>query len=1090
MIRSSTNKVMAKSAISTKGIQIFDYRRNTLIDLLEYRACQTPNKIAYKYLKDGKNEEVTLTYAELSIKAKAIAAKLQQLNLAGERALLCYPPGLDFIEAFFGCLYAQVIAVPLYPPKINRSLERLLAIANNAEPKVILATKAGISIFFAKKNEVPELDHLLWLASDEIAVSAADLWQKKRVVNTAIAFLQYTSGSTSDPKGVITTHQSILYNQEMIKIAFQLDAKTIVVGWSPHFHDQGLIGNILQPLYLGGACVLLSPFHFIHKPFLWLKAISKYKATISGGPNFAYDLCVERITESDIATLNLNSWRIAYNGAEPIRFETLERFYNQFKNCGFKKENFYPVYGLAEAMVFSSTTRFLPDILTQYKIKHNSKNKSDEIIKKKHVLVGCGKPTMAQIIKIVDPKTCRELARNKIGEIWIHGTNVAKGYWRNPEATDLIFNAKIKNQKKQKYLRTGDLGFVREDNTLFICGRNKDLIIIRGQNLYPQDIELTVEKSHSAINKYGVAAFSVSSDRENLLVVISELKKFEARKVNSDEVFSSIISRLAEVYDIQVNTIVLIKPMTIPKTSSGKIQRQRCKNIFLNNGFDETSRYVFNETNKFDPKKSELNSVEQKIKIILSDILGLRDTSFIKNLKTIGLNSFLVSQLLFRIENEFNITMQLVEILNFTEISQLSNYIKNKVDQNKVKKILNAEQFHFTIKTTPTSAVQYENRPILPLIASGQIPAVQAAALAYWPDINEQNLLLDKLSEKIQDLPFVLNILETKIGRVAIIPLPIFASELYAKREKLLKMITDGLLFAKFIGAQTVSLAGVLPSAINYGQAIRYEASDKYPKITTGHATTVAAIILQIEKALTLIKRDIQSETIGFLGLGSIGKSALQLMLTVLPHPKAIILCDIAAEKYLEGIKRQIVNEYGFKGTISILSGQSKPDKKFYQSTLIIGATNQANVLQVTMLQKECIVIDDSAPHCFDTKEAFRRLKEKQDIVITEGGVLKAPYQITELRCKDFFNDSLVDYIPGIFFRRNPYEITSCVFSSILTNHYNEINPTIGFVDVHDSKKHYKLLKELNFCGNDINLEGQLFSVHLGELNCLPLSIL
>ena len=323
-----------------------------LVNLLRNRAINQPQKVAYTFLENGETELINLTYETLDSEARNLGAKLQSLNLTGERALLLYPPGVEFISAFFGCLYAGVIPVPLYPPKRNQNLSRLQSVMANAEAKLALTTKLVLGNIEKHFNSTPDLAALTWLTTDNTQDNLGDQWYLPELGTDAIAFLQYTSGSTGNPKGVMVTHKNLLHNEQMIEQAFSHTHKSSVVGWLPLFHDMGLIGNILQPLYLGIPCTLLSPVDFLQKPYRWLKAISDYGATTSGGPNFAYDLCVNKITPEQIETLDLSRWELAFTGAEPIRAQTLEKFAQKFAPCGFRKAAFYPCYGMAEATLF------------------------------------------------------------------------------------------------------------------------------------------------------------------------------------------------------------------------------------------------------------------------------------------------------------------------------------------------------------------------------------------------------------------------------------------------------------------------------------------------------------------------------------------------------------------------------------------------------------------------------------------------------------------------------------------------------------------------------------------------------------------
>ncbi|MBA3240912.1 MAG: AMP-binding protein, partial [Acidobacteria bacterium] len=324
----------------------------SLVELLRLRASSHGARTAYTYLLDGEVEESSLTYGELDRKARAIAAALQSSCAPGERALLLYPAGLDYVAALFGCLYARVIAVPAYPPRparAHRNMPRLMSVINDARPAVALSASASLGAMKRRFDDQPGLLPLRWIATDEIGDDSAEGWREPEVSGDDLAFLQYTSGSTSTPKGVMLSHRNLLHNEQLIRHCFQQTEESVIVGWLPLYHDMGLIGNVLQPLYVGARCVLMSPTAFLLNPSRWLRAITRYSATTSGGPNFAYDLCVRKISPEQRARLDLSSWSTAFNGAEPVRHDTMERFAAAFGPCGFRRESFSPCYGLAEA---------------------------------------------------------------------------------------------------------------------------------------------------------------------------------------------------------------------------------------------------------------------------------------------------------------------------------------------------------------------------------------------------------------------------------------------------------------------------------------------------------------------------------------------------------------------------------------------------------------------------------------------------------------------------------------------------------------------------------------------------------------------
>jgi acyl-CoA synthetase (AMP-forming)/AMP-acid ligase II len=559
------------------------HKPTTLIELLQLRAQAQPDLLLYKFLVDGESEEQNVTIAEFERLTRRVAAWLLEHNLSGERALLLFPPGIDFIAAYMGCLYAGVIAVPSYPPRINRPSPRIQTIVADSDSAIVLTTGEIYASMEQRFEHTPDLKDLIWLDTATIPQDLENQWKPPAITPETLAFLQYTSGSTSQPKGVMVSHANLLHNLEMIRQGFHIDSEETAVIWLPNYHDMGLIGGILEPLYYGGTSILMSPFHFLQRPLRWLQAISNYKSTISGGPNFAFDIGVEKTTPEQRQELDLSSWRCAFSGAEPVRYETMKRFIETFAISGLKPDIFSPCYGLAEGTLFVTAVRrpsepkyqpFSKQALAQDKIVPVPVGSPDA-----QAFVGCGVTRLEEKIVIANPETLRRCAPDEVGEIWISSTSVAKGYWKRPDETARIFQAHLEDSGDGPFLRTGDLGFLWNDE-LFITGRSKDLIIIRGSNHYPQDIELTVEQCHPALEPAGGAAFSIDIEDEERLVIVQELSR-QHRKADQDEIFRAIRRAVSEYHDLQVFAIQLLKPLSVPKTSSGKIQRHACKIGYL-----------------------------------------------------------------------------------------------------------------------------------------------------------------------------------------------------------------------------------------------------------------------------------------------------------------------------------------------------------------------------------------------------------------------------------------------------------------------------------------------------------------------------
>ncbi len=671
----------------------------TLVELLRWRAQQEPDRTAYTFLTDGETTEAKLTYQAIDGKARAIAAYLQSLVAPGERALLMVPPGIDYLAAFFGCLYAGVIAVPSYLPNFtrpNQTFARLQAIVHDAQPAVALipaALRPSIDRLCAQQ---PAFTALHWIETDTIADTTADAWQNPAIDSTTLAFLQYTSGSTATPKGVMLTHANLLHNLGLIHHAFGHTAASRGVVWLPPYHDMGLIGGVLQPLYGGFPVTLMSPVHFLQRPIRWLQAISRTQATTSGGPNFAYDLCIRKITPEQRATLDLSSWTVAFTGAEPIRAETLERFATTFASCGFRRKAWYPCYGLAEAtLIVSGGAAAAPPVVRTFAataLERDQVVEVPEAQEDRRTLAGCGQPLGDQQLVIADPVDRTERGAGQVGEVWIAGPSVAQGYWNRPEETHHTFQAFLSDSDTGPFLRTGDLGFI-QDRELFITGRLKDLIIIRGRNHYPQDIELTVEQSHPALRPGCSAAFSIEVAGEERLVVVQELERSE-RRPDVAAITGAIRRAVIEQHELQVYGVALLKPARIPKTSSGKIQRQQCRQSFLAGTLDLVASSILDETPVLEGDQSltraALLAIEPGarhdmlsgyLQRSMAEVLRIAPelVEQIASINGLGLDSVMAIELRYRFEHDLGVEIPLTAFLKDWSLTELTTYILDQV---------------------------------------------------------------------------------------------------------------------------------------------------------------------------------------------------------------------------------------------------------------------------------------------------------------------------------------------------------------------------------------------------------------------------
>ena len=670
---------------------------STLIELLRWRALRQPGQLAYIYLLDGETTEAQLTYHELDERARAIGTHLQSLGAAGERALLLYPPGLDYVTAFFGCLYAGLIAVPAYPPRLNRPMPRLQTMVSDAQVSVALTTPQILASLESRFDHLPDLKALHWLSTDNIANAQAEAWQMPTISANSLAFLQYTSGSTATPRGVMLTHANLLHNLRQIQACFETTSDSQGVFWLPLYHDMGLIGGMLEALYCGGTSTLMSAVDFLQRPVRWLQAISRVRASISGGPNFAYELCIDKITPEERATLDLSCWQLAFSGAEPIRSETLDRFAETFAPCGFRREAFYPCYGLAEGTLIVSggakaalpvVRKFSAGALEQRQIVETASTDPAG-----RTMVSCGRSLSDQQIVIVDPEQLTECPPDRIGEIWVSGDSVAQGYWNQPAATAQTFQARLAGTGRGPFLRTGDLGFLQQGE-LFVTGRLKDLIIIRGRNHYPQDIELTVEQSHPVLRAGGGAAFSIDLAGEERLVVAQEVER-HYRNADLTEVIQTIRQAVAAEHDLQVYAVVLLKTGSIPKTSSGKIQRHACRAGFLDKSLESIASSLL------DIQPEATPSVQPETSFILKALRAVQDRTVRYSLLTLylqeqvarvlhlasaqvniqqpinglGFDSLTVIELKHEIETSLGIAVSMSDLLQGPSVAQLADEI-------------------------------------------------------------------------------------------------------------------------------------------------------------------------------------------------------------------------------------------------------------------------------------------------------------------------------------------------------------------------------------------------------------------------------
>lgn len=538
-----------------------------LVSALRHWSSASEDKSALITLGNGECETGLLSYGELNRLSRRIAAELTFRKASGKPVLIMCADPIDIATSFCGCLYAGAIALIAPVQRRNRSLARIAQIAADARPALVIAESAMAPLLGELKVDADAI----WLdrlpSAEEGAIA--------RIDPAAPAFLQYTSGTTGVPKGVIVTHRNLSANLAMFRSGFAVASTSVFVSWLPLHHDMGLVGHLLAALHCGATCVAMPPLAFLQKPERWLRAIAHYRATHSGAPNFAFELCVRRAGKMELDGIDLSGWETAYCGAEPIRPATMESFAEAFAPAGFRAGALTPAYGLAEATLFVSASPKGEGVQT--------------VAAEDRAFVNCGAPGAGQTVRIVDPRTCESLPEGTAGEIWIAGPHVAEGYWQDPSATNVIFGARIAGSAAGPFLRTGDLGFLRQGQ-LVVTGRLKELIIHRGINIHPVEIEATVAHSHPAFGPVG-AAFTIEAGESEEVVVVQEMLRGSLRQGDKDEIAMAALKAVAEKHGLRLHDIVMVPPGTIPLTTSGKIMRGQCRAAYLAGSLGKASHF-------------------------------------------------------------------------------------------------------------------------------------------------------------------------------------------------------------------------------------------------------------------------------------------------------------------------------------------------------------------------------------------------------------------------------------------------------------------------------------------------------------------
>ncbi len=627
----------------------------TLLTILSLHAKANPDKTAFTVFNDLTGQQDVIGYAELEQTARTLARRLRQDTALGSRVVLCYPTSVDYIQAFYACLYAGLIAVPLFPLQSRNRTDRVTKVVLDAQATLVLTRSEHTALLNDCINAIG-LDDTRILATDTLPLEVAlPLEPSPDITPNTLAFLQYTSGSTGDPKGVMVTHSNILANVRALEEATGCHAQDVFVNWLPLFHDMGLVNTLMLPVYLGVHSVIMSPKRFIQNPQCWLEALSYYKGTIGGAPNFAYDLCLKKIHPEAIEGLDLSSWRIAFNAAEAVNPKTLTHFSTAFLGAGFKETAFYPCYGMAEATVF---------------VTGGSASNKPVIA---HKTVSCGTPSSEHDIAIVNSKSLKPVQTGEVGEVWVTGPSIAQGYWGMPEKSVEVFAAQLQDCAKP-WLRTGDLGFV-QDGELFITGRLKELIILNGINYYPTDIEQIVVACDKALNAGASAAFSIDVDGQERLVVVQEVERTALRRLNPPPIYAAIAEALVREFELSIYDIVLMKPGRLPKTTSGKVQRQACKQQYQQQALVAVAS--FRQQGDLVDKKPPIKKapLEQQLADIFCDVLTLPDIAVDQNYLRLGADSITLTQAAVRIEESMNIELPVSLLFDYPTIETLHTYL-------------------------------------------------------------------------------------------------------------------------------------------------------------------------------------------------------------------------------------------------------------------------------------------------------------------------------------------------------------------------------------------------------------------------------
>jgi len=708
---------------STRNKPIAPAVGTTLDACLRQRALELSDKEVFTFLDANGEPADRLSYADLDDRARIIATAIQRRGPKGQRVLLLFEPGLHFAAAFYGCMYAGAIAVPAYPPdpvRFERTLPRLQTIAADSSSAIVLTSASILALAKQLLSLAPDLARLEWISVDEIvALGDTSADQISALSPQDIAFIQYTSGSTSTPKGVMVSHRNVMVNARMMQRTAKQDKDRIIVSWLPQYHDLGLMTGIILPVVVGARSILMSPLDFLKHPGLWMSSIHRYRATDTSGPNFALDLCVQKTTHDERAAWDLSSLKVCLVGAEPIRHASVERFLRTFERHGLPRESMLPGYGLAEAVVGVSCgpigNTWRTAFLDADELAQNRVTEIDPAHPKALPLVACGMPIEEVTLEIVNPETCEPVGRGEIGEVWITGPHVAMGYWQRDVESEHTFKAHLVHGGERDWLRTGDYGFIKDEH-LYITGRMKDLIVLRGKNHYPQDIEITAELCHPRVRQGSVIAFSVEYEGTERLVLAAEvdareLSTEQQKRETFDEIIAAICAAVGVAHAVPVHDVALLKPRTVDKTSSGKLARHSCRQRYLSGTLDAEfiwkAGYVSSNVHPSNADKARqgratdtqpmedalhnMPSASRRIFLVdyiekqIGQLIGRADRMNLtpsSRLDEIGMDSLSAMELVGRVERDMHIKMPVTKFLNAPSLGVLVEHLLDAMDQD------------------------------------------------------------------------------------------------------------------------------------------------------------------------------------------------------------------------------------------------------------------------------------------------------------------------------------------------------------------------------------------------------------------------